>query len=98
METTTKRAPRRAASDSTITMRVPGSVRNLIDTAAAALGKSRTEFVIDSARNSATEVLLDRLVFELTEVQATQLAEILEKPPAPVAALRALIASKAPWD
>jgi uncharacterized protein (DUF1778 family) len=98
-ETITRtRAPRRAASDSTITMRIPGGMRNLIDTAAAALGKSRTEFMLDCARDSATEVLLSKLVFDIGKEQSAELAQLLENPPAPVAELRALISSWAPWD
>lgn len=92
------RAGRRAASDTTITMRVPGRTRDLIDTAAAALGKSRTELMLESARIYATNVLLDRFVFDLEEEQAEALAAIFAEPPAPVPELRALMASKAPWE
>lgn len=88
---------RRAPADATITMRVPAQTRDLIDRAAASLGKSRTEFMIESARGQAVDLLLDQRVFDLNEDQDKAFAAMLADPPRPVAALRELMAGKPPW-
>ncbi len=89
---------RKLPADATITMRVPARTRDLIDSAAASLGKSRTEFVLDSARQHAVDVLLDRRVFSLDAAASEAFAEALAAPVAPNAALIRLLATKAPWD
>lgn len=88
----------RRKADATITMRVPARTRDLIDSAAATLGKSRTEFMIESARAQAMDVLLDQRVFDLDAEQSEALAAVLANPPKPAAALRALMARKPAWE
>ena len=88
----------RQKADSTITMRLPAQTRELIDRAAATVDKSRTEFVLESARKRAIDVLLDQRVFHLDEAASAAFAQALEKPPAPVEALRRLMKSRAPWE
>jgi uncharacterized protein (DUF1778 family) len=88
----------RQKADSTITMRLPTQTRELIDRAAASVDKTRTEFVLESARQRAIDVLLDQRVFHLDQAASEAFAQALEKPPAPVEALRTLMASKAPWE
>lgn len=88
----------RLKADTTITMRLPVETRELIDQAAATIDKSRTEFVLESARQRAIDVLLDQRVFHLDAAASEAFAQVLENPPAPVAALRKLMASKAPWE
>ncbi|UIJ46249.1 DUF1778 domain-containing protein [Sphingomonas cannabina] len=88
----------RPKADTTITMRLPVQTRELIDRAAATIDKSRTEFVLESARQRAIDVLLDQRVFHLDAAASEAFADILEKPPAPVEALRTLVASKSPWE
>ena len=89
---------RKLPADATITMRVPARTRDLIESAAASLGKSRTEFMLDSARQHAVDVLLDRRVFSLDADAGDAFAEALSAPVAPNAALRRLLATKAPWE
>ena len=55
----TPTSPSKQRSTATVNLRVPQETRELIDNAAAALGKSRTEFMLDSARREAIDVLLD---------------------------------------
>lgn len=57
----------RQASDpkGSINLRIEAQTRALIDEAAAVLGKTRTEFMIDSARALAIDVLLDQRLFVL---------------------------------
>lgn len=87
----------RPKADATITMRVPVQTRDLIDSAAAATGKSRTEFMLDSARRHAVDVLLDQRIFNPDKVESEAFAKALANPPRPVAALRRLMATPAPW-
>lgn len=88
----------RQKADTSITMRLPVQTRELIDRAVATIDKSRTEFVIESARQRAIDVLLDQRVFHLDAQASEALAQVLENPPAPVEALRRLMAGKAPWQ
>lgn len=87
----------RPRSDATITMRLPARTRELIDTAAAAQGKSRTEFMVESARLHAIDVLLDQRVFTLDPDQTDALADMLANPPRPNDQLRGLMRTPSPW-
>lgn len=91
-------ASNRSKADSVITMRVSRGTRELIDSAASAQGKTRTEFVIESARTNAIDVLFDQRLFTLDAEQSDAIAEMLANPPPPNDALRALMAAKAPWE
>jgi uncharacterized protein (DUF1778 family) len=51
--------------DTVINVRVSRVLRDLIDRAADAIGKSRTEFILESARAHAVDVLLDQRLFTL---------------------------------
>jgi uncharacterized protein (DUF1778 family) len=81
-----------------INLRVSIEQRALIDTAAAAVGKTRTEFMLDSATQHAIDVLLDRTVFALSSEQHDALMRVLQSPPKPTAALKKLMSSKSPWE
>ena len=89
-----KAATRRSA---TINLRVPEKVKNLIDAAADALGKTRTDFVIESARLNAIDVLVDQRLFELEADQWESFVTALDTPPLPNAQLKQLMARKPPW-
>jgi uncharacterized protein (DUF1778 family) len=82
----------------TISLRVPRQRRDLIDRAAKATGKTRTEFILESATRAAEEALLDRRVFHLDAAQYEAFEQALDAPPRPTAALRALLARKAAWE
>ena len=88
----------RPRADTAITMRLPAQTRDLIDRAAATVDKSRTEFVLESARERAIDVLLDQRVFQLDAAASAAFAKVLANPPAPFAKLRALMAKPAPWE
>ena len=66
--------------------------------AAALTGKSRTDFILESAIRDAQQVLLDQCFFQLDEFAFDRMVEILDNPPAPSAALRRLLATPAPWE
>jgi uncharacterized protein (DUF1778 family) len=82
----------------TISLRVPTQRRELIDRAAKATGKTRTEFILESATRAAEEALLDRRVFHLDAAQYEAFERALDAPPQPTAKLRALLAETPPWE
>jgi len=96
------RAPSRMETserrDVVINVRVPIKTRDLIDNAAAVTGKTRTEFVLDSAKQHAIDVLLDQRLFCLNEEQFEAFINALENPPPPTEKLKALFKEKAPWE
>jgi uncharacterized protein (DUF1778 family) len=83
--------------DATINLRLPAKVRDLIDSAAAANGTTRTEFVLESARRRAIDVMLDRRLFLLDDADWQAFQNALDRPPPSNASLKALMARKPPW-
>jgi uncharacterized protein (DUF1778 family) len=83
---------------SLINLRVTPRDRDLIDRAAASLGKNRSEFMMDASRQAAEDALLDRQAFRLDAAQFGAFVAVLDAPPAPNDRLRRLIATPAPWD
>jgi len=84
--------------DTTVNLRMPMRVRDLIDAAASALGKTRTEFVVESARQHAVDVLLDQRFFHLTGKQFASFLAVLDNPPEPNEKLKQLMKRKAQWE
>jgi len=89
---------RQSTRDATVNLRLQASARDLIDRAAAALGKSRTEFMIEAARREAESVLVDRCYFALGDKAFAAFAAALDLPPADNPRLRRLLRTAAPWD
>jgi uncharacterized protein (DUF1778 family) len=87
-----------ARRETTIHIRAPVQTRDLIDRAAAASGKTRTEFMLDSARRQAIDVLLDQRLFVLGEEQHAEFLRVLDAPPPPGPKLRALMKKRPPWE
>lgn len=81
-----------------INLRVEARTRQLIDDAAAVLGKTRTEFMIESARSLAVDVLLDQRLFVLDAERYDAFVAALDNPPAPGPRLRALLRRKPAWQ
>ena len=81
-----------------INLRIETHTRRLIDDAAAILGKSRTEFMIDSARRQAIDVLLDQRLFVLDADRYDAFIHALDNPPAPGPKLRALLRRVPAWQ
>jgi uncharacterized protein (DUF1778 family) len=89
----------RASADpkGSINLRVDAQTRHLIDEAAAVLGKTRTDFMIDSARRDAVDVLLDQRLFVLDSQRFDAFMHALDNPPPPGAKLRALLRRVPAW-
>jgi len=73
---------------SLINLRVTPRDRDLIDRAAATLGKNRSEFMMDATRMAAEDALLDRTAFRLDAERFSAFMAQLDAPPAPNAALK----------
>lgn len=91
-----REAPRRR--DTVINVRLSRMLRDLIDRAADVLGKTRSEFILESARTHAIDVLLDQRLFTLNGERYEVFIRTLEAPPPPNEKLKRLLASKSPWE
>ena len=93
-------AKRSSATDTkgSINLRIETHTRQLIDDAAAILGKTRTEFMIESARREAIDVLLDQRLFVLDPERYDAFMRALDNPPAPGPKLRSLLRRVPAWE
>jgi uncharacterized protein (DUF1778 family) len=91
---------RSSAADTkgSINLRIETHTRQLIDDAAAILGKTRTEFMIESARRQAIDVLLDQRLFVLNSERYDAFMHALDNPPAPGPRLRSLLRRVPAWQ
>ena len=80
----------RTNRETNIHIRARSADRDLIDRAAEVLGKSRSDFVLDTARRGAEEVLRDQRVFELDATRWVAFMEALDNPPKSNPRLRGL--------
>jgi uncharacterized protein (DUF1778 family) len=80
-----------------INLRIEAHTRQLIDDAAAVLGKTRTEFMIESARKVAIDVLLDQRLFSLDTERYDAFVQALDNAPAPGPKLRSLLRRTPAW-
>lgn len=90
--------PATATRTKTINLRTDEARRALIDRAAEALGKDRTEFMLDAATREAQSVLLDRRLFEIDETVFERFVAALDARPIDNPRLRKLLARRAPWE
>jgi uncharacterized protein (DUF1778 family) len=84
--------------DVTINIRAKQNQRDVIDSAAEVLGKSRSEFMLEASYLRARDVLIDRSFFGLDELKFKQFVALLDAPPTQDEKLHALLSTKAPWD
>jgi uncharacterized protein (DUF1778 family) len=94
----TVRAKSRTLQAETINLRASRKQKALIDRAAQSLGRSRSDFMLDTACREAEAVLLDRRYFELPAAAFKRFTEFLDSPPKDNPGLRRLLQTKAPWD
>jgi uncharacterized protein (DUF1778 family) len=90
-------AERSPDTKGSINLRIETHTRQLIDDAAAILGKTRTEFMIESARRQAIDVLLDQRLFVLGSERYDAFMHALDSPPAPGPKLRSLLRRVPAW-
>ena len=82
----------------TINIRARQRQRDLIDEAAAVLGRNRSDFMLEAACREAESVLLDRRVFALDEATWERFTALLDAPPRDLPQLRKLLSTPAPWE
>lgn len=81
-----------------INLRVSRGQKSLIDRAAQALGRNRSDFMLETACREAESVLLDQRYFALPAEEFRRFTMMLDKPPASNPRLARLLRTKAPWD
>jgi uncharacterized protein (DUF1778 family) len=84
--------------DATIHIRAPRQTKELIESAATVVGKTRSEFILDSARKHAIDVLLDQRLFVLEPRQYEAFLSELDNPAPPGPRLKALMKRKSRWQ
>ena len=86
------------AKRETLNLRIKPEVRGLIDRAALARGKNRTDFILDAARAAAEETLLDQALLMVSQEAYAEFVARLDRPPAPNPRLQETLRTPAPWD
>jgi len=81
----------------TINLRASRRQKDLIDRAAEALGRSRSDFMLDTACREAESVLLDRRYFSLSDQEFRKFTAMLDRPPKDNPGLRRLLQAKPAW-
>ena len=87
-----------AAKRETLNIRIKPEERSLIDRAARARGKNRTDFILDAARLAAEEALLDQAVITVSPQAYEQFLARLDMPPQANDRLRKTMQTPAPWE
>jgi uncharacterized protein (DUF1778 family) len=93
-----KRSTSRVERDATIHIRAPRKTKELIETAASIVGKSLSEFTLESARKHAIDVMLDQRLFVLESDQYAAFMRALDNPPPAGPKLRALMKRRPLWQ
>ena len=88
----------RQPRDVAINLRANRRQRALIDRAAEAVGKNRSDFMLEAACRAADTVLVDRRFFLVDEKTFKRFMDTLDRTPADNPRLRRLLTSKAPWE
>ncbi|HEY9865134.1 MAG TPA: DUF1778 domain-containing protein [Candidatus Obscuribacterales bacterium] len=82
----------------TINIRAKQSQRDFIDQAAKIQGKSRSEFMLQTAYEKAQDVILSHCFFGLDEDKFQKFVALLDAPPMQNKKLQTLLTTKSPWD
>lgn len=88
--------PNESNTTRAVNLRVREDVRSLIDRAARAQGRSRSDFMIDAARRAAEDALLDQTLVKVDRATYDRFVAILDRPPSGKGFDRLMAASK-PW-
>jgi uncharacterized protein (DUF1778 family) len=79
-----------------VNLRIRSDIRSLIDRAAVAYGKTRSDFMIDAARRAAEEALLDQSLVRVDQATYDHFLAVLDQPPSGEGFDRLMKAAK-PW-
>lgn len=94
MSTATKRQTQRRE---TLNIRIRAEQRGLIDRAAKARGKNRTDFILDAACRAAEDALLDRALIAVSPKAYAEFQLRLDAPAKPNGRLRRTMQAPTPW-
>ena len=81
----------------TLNMRIKPADRALFDLAATMQGKTRTDFVLESARRAAEQALVDRSLVHVDAEAYEAFTARLDAPPKANERLKRTMQTKAPW-
>jgi uncharacterized protein (DUF1778 family) len=93
-----RKAAVKPAKVEALSLRVDPQTRFLIDRAADALGQTRTEFMLATARSKATEILLGQRLFALNGAEWSDFTSALDASTPANAKLKELLGRKPAWD
>lgn len=82
----------------TLNLRIKPAERDLIDLAAKARGKNRTDFVLEAALATAEEVLIDQRIIMADPDAYHEFLARFDQAPSPNTALRKTMQTPAPWE
>ena len=82
----------------TLNLRIKPAERDLIDRAAKARGKNRTDFVLEAARAAAEDTLIEQRIIMADPDAYQEFLARLDQAPSPNAALRKTMQTPAPWE
>ncbi len=82
----------------TLNLRIKPAERDLIDRAAKARGKNRTDFVLEAARAAAEEALIDQRIIMADPEAYQEFLARLDQAPSPNATLQKTMQTPAPWE
>lgn len=91
-------APKSTAEARTraVNLRMGDDLRGLIDRAARARGKTRSDFMLEAARRAAEEALLDQTFIRMDAATQETFLAVLDKPPGGEGFER-LMRARPPW-
>lgn len=91
--------PNKAGSKrETLNIRIKPEERGLIDRAAKAQGKNRTDFILDAARSAVEETLLNQALVVVGADAYAKFLDRLDEPPQVNERLRKTMQTLAPWE
>ena len=82
----------------TLNIRIKPEERGLIDRAARASGKTRTDFILDAARRAAENTLLEQTLIRVGPDAFGAFLARLDAPPQPNERLRKTMQTPPPWE
>ena len=94
MPSTPKKA---GTSTCAVNLRIRSDIRSLIDRAARANGKTRSDFMIEASRRAAEDAILDQTLVLVDQETYNQFLSVLDQPP-DGAGFRRLMKARKPWE
>lgn len=86
-----------ARKDDVIQIRASAATKAILNRAAAMRGQKLSEFMLESARVRAEEIILDQRLFALDDEAYNEFLTMLDKAPVPDKAIRARMKRKPAW-